>query len=86
MTKLEIAKQIIKQHFKDANCGLYDTRNFVGDPMTTVYSKDGLQIDICYRYNYFEVFGLDDKAFGQLAEFYGSMLREERNNGENNYS
>ncbi len=37
------------------------------------YSKDGLQIDICYRYRYFEVFGLDDEDFERLTEFYGSM-------------
>lgn len=73
MTKLEIAKQVIKQHFESADCGLFNTRNFVCDPMTTIYSKDGLQIDICYRYSYFEVFGLDDEDFERLTEFYGSM-------------
>lgn len=76
MTKLEIAKQIIKQHFKSAECGLFNTRNLVGDPMTTIYSKDGLQIDICYRYSYFEVFGLDDKAFKQLIRFYESIQKK----------
>lgn len=102
MTKLEIAKQVIKQHFESADCGLFDTRNLVGDPMTTIYSKDGLQIDICYRYRYFEVFGLDDESFEQLARFYKSLQREvyesilkevyeslqkeEGHNGENNYS
>lgn len=73
MAKLEIAKQIIKQYFKDAECGLFDTRNLVGDPMVTIYSKDGLRIDICYYYGYFEVFGLDDEAFEQLASFYRSL-------------
>jgi len=76
MTKLEIAKQIIKQHFNSADCGLFSTLNLVGDPMTTIYSKDGLQIDICYYYAYFEVFGLDDEDFKQLYRFYESMQKE----------
>lgn len=77
MTKLEIAKQIIKQHFSSAECGLFNTRNLVGDPMTTIYSKDGLQIDICYYYSYFEVFGLDDEDFKQLVRFYESIQKED---------
>lgn len=73
MSKLEIAKKIIKENFENAECGLYDTRNIVGDPMTTIYSDDDITIDICYRYAYFEVFGLSPDEFEELEKFYASL-------------
>ena len=72
-TKLEIAKKIIKENYYEADCGIYDTRNLVGDKMTTIYDKDGLTIDICYAWSYFEVFGLTDEDFEELALYYGEL-------------
>ena len=31
MSNLEIAKQIIKENYYRGNCGLFDTRNIIGD-------------------------------------------------------
>ena len=73
MTKLDIAKEIIKEHYKEADCGLYDTRNIVGDWMTTIYKDDNLTIDICYNYSYFEVFGLSNEDFEELCTFYNNI-------------
>ena len=73
MTKLDIAKEIIKEHYKEGDCGLYDTRNIVGDWMTTIYEDDSLTIDICYNYSYFEVFGLSNEDFEELLTFYASL-------------
>ena len=73
MTKLEKAKEIIKEHFKDANCGIYDSRNWVGDWMTNIYNDNGLAIDICYGYSYFEVFGLSKRDFIELEKYYDSL-------------
>lgn len=73
MTKLDIAKEIIKEHYEEADCGLYDTRNIVGDWMTTIYEDNGLTIDICYNYSYFEVFGLSNKDFEELLTFYANL-------------
>ncbi len=70
MNKLDMAKRIIKAHIKDAECGIYDVRNWIGDPMETIYENEGLQIDICYEREYFEVFGLTDKEFQKLKSFY----------------
>ena len=67
------AKQVIKEYYHEANCGLFDCRNDAGDPMTTIYSDDGLMIDICYYYSYFEIFGLSDDEFKELAKFYDSL-------------
>lgn len=73
MTKLEKAKEIIKEHFKDADCGIFDNRNWVGDWMTNIYNDNGLAIDICYGYSYFEVFGLSDEEFNDLVKYYNSL-------------
>ena len=71
--KLDIARGIIRDYYDDAHCGLFNTRNLVGDPMITLYDKDGLQIDICYSYSYFEVFGLSNKEFSELNQFYKEL-------------
>ena len=74
-TKLEIAKKVIKENFNDGDCGLYDSRNIVGDEMETIYSDPALTIDICYGWGYFEVFGLSDEEFSELETFYKSLNR-----------
>ena len=70
LTKLDIAKIIISERISSADCGIYNSRNIFGDPMTTVYRGNHLTIDICYPYAYFEVFGLSEKEFKELADFY----------------
>ena len=71
--KLEKAKVIIKENYKDANCGIFNTRNLVGDYMETIYCDGELQIDICRGWAYFEVFGLTDEDFEKLEEFYNEL-------------
>ena len=73
MTKLDIAKKIIKEYYSEADCGIYDSRNIVGDPMTNIYDDGDLTIDICYHYAYFEVFGLSNNEFRELASFYTAL-------------
>ena len=74
MTKLDIAKKIIREHYLEADCGIYDSRNIVGDPMTNIYNDGDLTIDICYYYSYFEVFGLSNNEFRELASFYTALF------------
>ena len=73
MNKLEKAKEIIKEHFKEGDCGIYDSRNIVGDLMTNIYNDGELVIDVCYTWNYFEVFGLSDDEFDELARYYNKL-------------
>lgn len=75
MNKLEKAKEIIKEYYRSADCGIFDCRNIVGDKMETIYEDDGLTIDICYYYSYFEVFGLSDAEFEDLEKYYDSLIR-----------
>lgn len=73
MSNLEIAKQIIKENYDRGNCGLFDTRNIIGDEMTELYNENGLKVDICYRYSYFEVFGLSSEEMDELGDYYRRM-------------
>lgn len=67
----------MKENYKDADCGIFDSRNLVGGRMTTIYADGDLIIDICYGYSYFEVFGLSEKEFEELRKYYNSLEDEE---------
>lgn len=77
MNNLEKAKEIVRENYKFANCGIFDSRNLVGDEMGTLYDDGELTIDICYGYAYFEVFGLNDADFKKLVDFYESLSESE---------
>lgn len=70
--KLDKVKEIIKKNIEDAKCGIFFTRNIVGDPMSEIYcdTYDGVEIDICYKYEYFEVFGLTKDEQKEIKNFY----------------
>lgn len=70
---LEQAKSIIKEHYSQAECGIFFCRNFVGDPMVTIYEDKDITIDICYCWSYFEVFGLTEEEEIELEEYYESL-------------
>lgn len=72
-SKLEIAKKVIRGNYRDARCGIFSTRNVTGDEMVNIYDKDGLTIDICYYWAYFEVFGLTKAEFAELENYYENL-------------
>ena len=74
--ELNKVKEIITKKFKDGNCGLYNTRNLVGDSMATIFKGDYFQIDICYYYSYFEVFGTTDEEFDTLYKYYNKLKED----------
>ena len=43
--------------------GIFDCRNTVGDPMSTVYDENDVRVEMCFEYDYIEVFGLSDTEF-----------------------
>ena len=67
---VEKVKEVIKNNIEDASYGIFDCRNIVGDPMETIYDEDGVRIDICRNWEYFEVFGLTDEEFAEVEYFY----------------
>lgn len=54
-------KNMIKEYYDDATCGLFDTRNLLGDVMETIFNGKYFTLDICYNYGYFEVFGTTEE-------------------------
>jgi hypothetical protein len=56
--------------FQDGNVQLVNP----GDPMSTIWEEDGVTIDICYEYEYFEVFGLTEEEENELLAFYNSLI------------
>ena len=73
--KARKSKKVIKQNYEDAEYGIFFTRNWIGDPMATIYEDKEITIDICYSHSYFEVFGLNDEEEMELAKYYDSLRR-----------
>lgn len=73
MTPLDTAKAIIKEHYTNYDCGIFNTPNIVGDPMQTIYEDDSLEVLGCYYYSYLEVLGLSEDEFKKLEEYYNSL-------------
>ena len=76
--KKEIAKvkKIIKKYYKEANCGIFDTRNVMGDKLYVLYDKNDIRVEMCYYYSYFEIFGTTDEEFIELKRYYKSLGAE----------
>lgn len=73
ISRIDKVKNIIRNRCNDAMHGLFFNRNWIGDPMTTLWKEDGVTIDICYNYQYFEVFGLTEEEENELLAFYNSL-------------
>lgn len=78
MDKLATAKKVIADNIQNADCGIFFTMNIVGDEMTTLHIDDGLVIDICRDYMYFEVFGLNLEEQAALERFYEDLRNKVR--------
>ena len=44
----------------------FNIPNTAGDPTETIYNQDGIQIELCEYYDYYEIFGLDEEDFKEL--------------------
>lgn len=74
-TKLKRAKEVIKENFSDARCGIFDCPSLCGwEGQMCLYKESGLEILINYHYEYFEVFGLSKEEFAELEAFYENMM------------
>ena len=72
--EIETLKKIIKVFYKpDFKGGLFNTKNVTNDKMITIYKSNDIQLDICIKYDYFEVFGLTENEFKELQNFYDNL-------------
>lgn len=69
MKKIDEIEQVIRSYADIFEFKLpvqaFDTRNMIGDYMTTIYKDDKIQIDYCMGYDYIEMFG-NNKMFKEL--------------------
>ena len=77
MERLDFVKKVIETHIDNAPSGIFFTRNFVGDRMTQLDKRFGIEIEICYEYEYFEIFGLTDHEQRIIELFYDRLKHGE---------
>lgn len=68
--KFNKVKNFLKHRFPKG-IQMFDVRNWVGDPMKTIYYEDGITVDYCEYYDYIEVFGLTTDEFSLLKRKVG---------------
>ena len=81
--EFEKVKEVIKENFCFGECGIYNSRNLVGDYMTNIFDGEYFTVDLCYRYSYFEVFGTNANEFNKLLKFYGNLRPQKIEDEEN---
>lgn len=74
---LDEIKKVIIDNYESADCGLFFSRNVVGDTMVTLYNKGDVTIDICYDYSYFEIFGLTLEEEDEIMSIYKDLQEDD---------
>lgn len=73
MNKIDKLKIFLQENYPNEQA--FNTRNWIGDNMGTVYDEDGIIVDYCYEYEYIEIFGLTDVEFENLIDDYGMLKK-----------
>ena len=73
MNKIDKLKKFLQENYPNEQA--FNTRNWIGDNMGTVYDEDGIIVDYCYEYEYIEIFGLTDVEFENLIDDYGRLKK-----------
>lgn len=67
MNRLDNLKKVLVEEELEGK-QVFNTRNILGDPMMNVYDQDGIQVDVCYGYDYVEIFGLTNDEWKEITE------------------
>lgn len=67
-------KNVLKERILEGGCGIFDCRGWTPDPKCTIFNEDGVIVDICHGYEYFEILGLTDEEFKLVADYYQKLL------------
>ena len=46
----------------------FDCESLVGDSRDLVYDEDGIEVYVCYYYDYVEILGISKNEFNQLVK------------------
>ena len=68
-------KKTLTEYFEEGNCGIYNTGNMSDDILVNIFKGDFFDVDICFHYKYFEIFGTNAKEWEELKKFY-ELLEE----------
>lgn len=52
---------------------VFDCESLVGDERECVYSENGIEVLVCYYWNYVEVLGISDEEFKAISTRKGSF-------------
>ena len=64
MDRLERLKRVLKDNdLLGEQC--FDCESLVGDHRETIYNEDGIQVLVCYYYEYVEILGLSDDEYAE---------------------
>ena len=66
-------KEYIYIFFKQGELGIFNNRNIVGDSMMPIFKGKYFQLDLCYNWSYFEVFGTTEEEWEELKKFYDQL-------------
>lgn len=67
-------KKILKKNILNGCYGIFDCRGWTPDPKCTLFKENGIIVDICRGYEYFEILGLTNKEFKLVADYYQKLL------------
>ena len=73
--EFEEVKKVLKENIEEARCGLFFSKNDVGDPMTNLYIGKNFTVEVCWKWYYYEVFGCDIKEERELINYYEKITR-----------
>lgn len=75
--RLDIAKRYISENIERGTCGLFFTASLCEeDEKATLYKGEGLEILLCYEWEYFEVFGLTQREQTALKKYYEKLMEK----------
>lgn len=77
--RLADAMGVILANVDKARHGIFFSRNVGGDSMHNIYAEDGIAIDICEDWEYFEVFGLTVDEQRDIEKFYCALVNSWKN-------
>lgn len=75
--EFEKVKEIIKENYISAGCGIFNSRNIAGDQMDNLFDGEYFSVDICFDYGYYEVFSTTNEEWQELKQYYNELERRE---------
>ena len=64
MNRVDKLVQFLREHPEYVpHCGIFNSRNTVGDEMENVYRDGDVSMDFCSHWDYIEIFGLTHDEF-----------------------